>query len=334
MSDDNLNISQLKADYPFLNEIWNLYDNFDKSVGESGYNGVYRAICDNVTHKLGDDKERYYPFCLKLIRNLDPYCENQEVCILPSTRCNHVNNWLYNSKDKKNHNNKYINRDIFNLSGTIRPEIRNYACSYYSYDENYEDPINIIRLRIFGDNIDVIKSILEKKSDPNNSSAQGYLCKFVQLHKKMYRSYCSDKPAKNHKEERTCGELDTLKRSYDTFLLGKQDISDKVPSLDAKEPEPLHICPPDKSELLLQDDDHSGSSTSKIPATIGTMAGVSSVFALLYNLTPAGRWINTGLRGSGGRINNSLYTNGADDLILDGLEHNNFNSYNMGYEAT
>ncbi|KMZ76740.1 hypothetical protein PVIIG_05598, partial [Plasmodium vivax India VII] len=202
-------------------------------------------------------------------------------------RCINVNNWLYNSIEKKYLNNKHIIDWIFKLSKTISSENENNVCSFYSYDEIYVEPINIIQLKMFDANIAVIKSILEDESDPNNASAQKYLCKFVRLYKKMYNTYCSSTRTKNYKENITCGELNTLSSSYSMLRLGKPDISGKVPSLDANEHELLEICPQDNSEaeLLPQEGDISGTSTSsKISTTIGTMAGVSSVFALLYKV--------------------------------------------------
>ncbi|CAI7724213.1 PIR protein [Plasmodium vivax] len=334
MSEDKLDISQLREDYPFLNKIWNLYDSFNEPVGEGGNKKIYEAICNLITDKSGEDKERYNRFCLQLIRNLDPHCENPDECITYSIRCNNVNNWLYYSKDRKNINKNIIER-IFNLSRTLPSRIKKFACLYYSYDENYEDPINIIRLKIFDDNMEIIEQTLKDNDPKNNTFCQNYVCECVNIYQKMNKLYCSGTNAQHGKHQKTCDMLKALKTPYDTLLSRNPGMKTKIPSLEAKQDELLAKCPLYKLQNSLPAvvDDHSGSSTSKIPATIGTMAGVSSVFALLYKLTPAGRWINTGLRGSGGRINNNLYTNGADELIIDGLEHNNFNAYNIGYEA-
>ncbi|KMZ83173.1 hypothetical protein PVBG_05778 [Plasmodium vivax Brazil I] len=272
--------------YPFLNKIWNLYDSFNEPVGEGGSKGLYDSICKHATKSLDDDKTKYHNICMNIIRNLDPNCENPEGCISHSTRCNNVNIWLYNYKDKKNLNKKYIIESIFQLSRTFGTVNKPYECPYYSYDENFEEPINIILLKMFDYNTDIIKSTLEYERDPNYSSAQRYLCKFVELYKKMYSEYCSGTHTKTQKGNKTCGELNTLKDLYNMFRSLYHEISPKIPSLEAKEDELLAKCPSIQVQHLLQAsvDGHSGSSTSKIPATIGTMAGVSSVFALLYKV--------------------------------------------------
>ncbi|KMZ95754.1 hypothetical protein PVMG_05353 [Plasmodium vivax Mauritania I] len=286
MSQNSLNIKQMKNDYPFLKELWDLYDGFDKPV-EGDNKRIYEGYCNLVKDRLNYDKAKYYDICMMLIRNLDPSSKVVEKSISPSHRCFNVNNWLYDTMKKKHLNNKDIIDWIFVLSKSVNSENIKNGCSYYSYDTQYKDPINIIHLKMFDDNIDVIKSTLAKESEPNNSSVQKYLCKFVQIYKQMYSSYCSDTHRKTHKEIKICGELGTLRISYNIFRSGQPGISGKIPSLDAKEQDPLDICSPyiQETELSSQEGDISGSSTSsKIPATIGTMAGVSSVFALLYKV--------------------------------------------------
>ncbi|KMZ83217.1 hypothetical protein PVBG_05187 [Plasmodium vivax Brazil I] len=285
MSLNTLNIEQMKNDYPFLKELWDLYDGFDKPV-KGHYKDVYDGYCNLVKERLNHDKVKGYDICMKLIRNLDPSSKVSEKSISPTHRCINVNNWLYNSKEKKYLNNKNIIDWIFELSWNIRSESKNNGCSYYSYDTQYEEPINIIQLKMFDDNINIIKSTLKNENHPNITSAHRYLCKFVKLHKKMYSSYCSHTHRKTNKENRTCGILDTLKSAYNMFHSLNPDISPKIPSLEAREDELLAKCPSIQAEHTLHAsvDGHSGSSTSKISTTIGTMAGVSSVFALLYKV--------------------------------------------------
>ncbi|KMZ99262.1 hypothetical protein PVNG_02145 [Plasmodium vivax North Korean] len=298
MSHDNLNISQLRNDvclyylfyktffYPFLNKIWNLYESFDKSVEENDNKRVYEAFCNHITVKLGQDKDRYDSFCLKLMRNLDPSVEAGGRSITYSDRCSNVNNWFYYTIDKKKTYDNDIIYRIFDLSRYIRSGNNNYGCTYYSYDTEYKDPINTIHLKIFNDNIDVIKSTLMSKDQPNNNLCQKYVCECVNIYKKMNTSYCSESNAQHHNHQKTCDMLKALKGSYDTYLYNNPLIRPKIPSLEVTQEELLDICPSIQVQHSLQAsvDGHSGSSTSKIPATIGTMAGVSSVFALLYKV--------------------------------------------------
>ncbi|CAI7720807.1 PIR protein [Plasmodium vivax] len=70
-----------------------------------------------------------------------------------------------------------------------------------------------------------------------------------------------------------------------------------------------------------------------ITTTVGTVAGASSLLALLYKFSPGGNWIRSGFRGGRGTINSNLYAEGPNELLFDGMEHNGFNSYSIGYEA-
>ncbi|KMZ83435.1 hypothetical protein PVBG_05947 [Plasmodium vivax Brazil I] len=240
----------------------------------------------NYSYSLHNDKTEYYNICMKILRNLDPNGGNQVEGVTHSIRCNHVNNWLYNSKDKINLSNKNIMDRIFDLSGTLTKGNKRYECLYYSYDENYEDPINIIRLRIFDDNMEIIKNTLMRKGQQNYNLCQKYVCECVNIYNKLNRLYCSGSSAQPDKHKKTCDMLEALKTSYEILLSFNPEIRKKLPSLEATQVEHLAKCPLDKRQhsLAVAADDHSGSSTSKISTTIGTMAGVSSVFALLYKV--------------------------------------------------
>ncbi|CAG9474634.1 unnamed protein product [Plasmodium vivax] len=54
---------------------------------------------------------------------------------------------------------------------------------------------------------------------------------------------------------------------------------------------------------------------------------------VIYQLTPAGRWMNNGLRGDGRRIGNSLYSDETNGLLFKEPMHDDLISYNIGYEA-
>ncbi|KMZ89711.1 hypothetical protein PVMG_04541 [Plasmodium vivax Mauritania I] len=286
MSQNSLNIEQMKNDYPFLKELWDLYDGFDKSV-EGNYKGVYDAYCNRVTSNLGHDKVNYHDICMKLLRNLDPSSNVVERKISPIHCCFNVNNWLYNNIEKNYLNNKHVIKWIFDLSKTISTEIKNNGCFYYSYDTQYNEPVNIILLRIFDDNIDVIERTLKSDDQKNSTLCQNYVCKCVDIYQKMNKLYCSESNAQPGKRRNTCDMLKALKTPYNALLSRNPVIRTKIPSLEATEHEFLTKCPsyePQKA-LAVSIDGNSGSSTSsKIPATIGTMAGVSSVFALLYKV--------------------------------------------------
>ncbi|SCO65492.1 Plasmodium vivax Vir protein, putative [Plasmodium vivax] len=86
-------------------------------------------------------------------------------------------------------------------------------------------------------------------------------------------------------------------------------------------------------------DENTGRSMSSTLSTaIGTMAGASSVLALLYKFSPGGNWIRSGFRGSRGRINDNLYVDRENYLFFNELQGENISSYdtryNIGYGSS
>ncbi|SCO72985.1 Plasmodium vivax Vir protein, putative [Plasmodium vivax] len=72
--------------------------------------------------------------------------------------------------------------------------------------------------------------------------------------------------------------------------------------------------------------------SSTISTAVGTMAGASSVLALLYKFTPGRKWIHSGFGGRRARIGSNFYEEGASELLYNGIENEDFISYNQRYD--
>ncbi|KMZ83247.1 hypothetical protein PVBG_05217 [Plasmodium vivax Brazil I] len=211
-----LNFLKQDVTYPFLNEIWNLYDSFDKSV-EGDSKPLYDSICELGTENLDNDKTKYYDICMNIIRNLDPYCKKGETCMLYSDRCSNVNNWLYNIIEEKDFNKKHIIKRIFDLTKIIRPEINRNGCPYYSYDTEYKEPMNTIHLKFFTDNIDVIERTLKSNAQPNNTLCQrNILKKIIIFYEHIWNSCDFDKPVDYSQDNKQIIELCEKNETYKT----------------------------------------------------------------------------------------------------------------------
>ncbi|VUZ99401.1 PIR protein [Plasmodium vivax] len=326
--------------YPFLNTVWNTYNQFDNSVDDDPDKYKYDGFCNPLMEQLGDDNIGNKKFCLKLVRNLGRYSENFKFKYFTSEYFTNLNNWVYNSIKKYNIPENIIVKcyqDYIDFMSEIHIKP---ICYYYSYDNMYEEPINIIILKIFENNMNVIESTLDRAYDSMN----------------LPYEY-------NKKGKATCDMLNIFKTMYDSFLLGKSYKNYKIPSLDNDEVDYLTMCQPDTPRSALaaerpgtisvlqpktQDGDGiSGAIPSLSPVTgenqgismsstvstaFGTVAGASSILALLYKFTPGRKWINSGFRGVRGRTSSNIYDE-PNELLFDGMEHNGFNSYNIGYEA-
>ncbi|SCO65475.1 hypothetical protein PVT01_030029000 [Plasmodium vivax] len=219
-------------------------------------------------------------------------------------------------------------------------------------------------LDIFNDNVQNIKTILMGKYDTGEFSPQNFVCEFVKIYKNIHSTYCATSDQREGKEKITCEKLKALKITYDNYLLRDEVLKNKIPSLDANDNEYSNKCKskakgleavtvsPGRLEIFSQsrevsggntasftlsaqdpDENRGGSMSPTVSTALGTVAGASSILALLYKFTPGRKWIHSGLRGGRGRTGSNLYGDVPNELLFDGMEHNGFNSYNIGYES-
>ncbi|KMZ77081.1 hypothetical protein PVIIG_05515 [Plasmodium vivax India VII] len=224
--------------------------------------------------------------------------------------------------------------------------------------------INI--LNIFYDNMDIILGILKGQDDSQKNSCLKFVCECAKIYKDIYRSYCVNVDKNNAKHESTCLRLDQIKDTYKLYFTNQSSLNSIIPSLDNINDDYLVKCTAymenkelasggharldtlPRMRLSATDEDSKGQLESFLPTslgdegnsvkktittTIGTVAGASTILTLLYKFTPAGTLFHSGLRGNGERINNHPYGDDVNELSFNGLVHNDFNSYNIGYEA-
>ncbi|KMZ88596.1 hypothetical protein PVBG_04805 [Plasmodium vivax Brazil I] len=303
MSEYSLNIRQLRKLYPVLHEIWDIYEEFDENVYRNRENTSDAIACDAITETLNNDKENYHNICMKLAKNLKKICNNKQHCKPNPERCFNLNNWIYNLIKSKNLDIEIIklifHSNMYFLYGSNYENI----CPFYSYDEIYKDPIKMIMLNIFHTNMNIIRKILLGNIDSIHCSCQKYVNEGVKIYKHMKNAYCSrDKAFENDK---TCKELEKFMFSYNEYLYNDVGIRKKIPSLEDGNPVKLLGCDSDEatqeteysetSQALQQpvkihtsQDTETNNSKSSLSPTVstalGTMAGASSIIALLYKV--------------------------------------------------
>ncbi|CAI7720801.1 PIR protein [Plasmodium vivax] len=363
MSYNIIDIEEWKQKYPFLNTVWNKYNEFDNSVDGDQYKHRYEAFCKPLMKKLVYNNEDYESFCLKLIRNLGHYSEKLKFLRYKSEDCNNLNNWVNNSIKKYKIPDNIITECFNDYTDVISKTGREHRCAYFSYEYMYEEPINIIILNIFGSNMNVIHNALDRSYNSINLPLQMYICECIKIYKEMYKKHCHNKYDNDPKRILTCNNLNAVKSTYDIYLSGKPYKDYKIPPLDKDEVEYLTMCQPDTPRSALTEEmagkitalqdstedgrrnsdgirlqspvtgENQGSSMSRTVSTaVGTVAGASSILALLYKFTPGRKLIHSGFRGGRRRTSSNIYDE-PYELFFDGMEHNGFNSYNIGYEA-
>ncbi|KMZ99306.1 hypothetical protein PVNG_02189 [Plasmodium vivax North Korean] len=270
-----------------------------------------------ILEKFWKDTGEYNNFCLNLLNNLGHYSKNQELYIRSHYRCNILYNWIYNQKKKHGIQDEIINKcfeEYIKIGGVMK---YNFACSYDTYNKLYEEPINMTLLNIFEYNMETIRNILNVEKDVNNISSRKFVCKAVQIYKDMYQKYCVKGEEGNQRHKNTCSELGNFKYSYANYFFSELGKEAEIPSLDDIQNKHLTECqkylqvqalvpiavpevlPEYSSRNLPQDSklaapesltipkgvNQSSPMSSTVSTALGTVAGASSMLALLYKVT-------------------------------------------------
>ncbi|CAI7724134.1 Plasmodium vivax Vir protein, putative [Plasmodium vivax] len=363
MPEDIGDIEKWRFKYSFLNEIWKVYDEFDKTTKDDEHENLYTGVCEPIIRTYSKDKEKYKNFCLKLVRNLGCYPGDTNFFNPNSSKCHILYYWIYNYEQKHKIPDDVIQKcfkDYISFMGNIGQKAN---CNYPSYDEIYKEPMSLILLDIFEYSIDTIRGVLMHSDESAKIPYQNYVCEFVKTYKDVYKKYCPNRDANDIKGKTTCSRLSTLKQIYESYFFSLGGLNNKVPPLNCTDEEYFARCPSEErlpaiekdaddrlSELSSAGrysgekppdalpsgeviDENTGSSMSRTVSTaVGTMAGASSVLALLYKFTPGRKWIHSGLGGRRARIGSNLYEDGASELLYNGLESEDFSSYNQRYD--
>ncbi|KMZ76840.1 hypothetical protein PVIIG_05412 [Plasmodium vivax India VII] len=223
MSNDIMDIDKWKNDLPFLKDVWKRIDDFDKAVEKDENYNQRLLICDLIIKLSNGDKEKHNDVCMKLLRNLGHHSKDDKFLRHTPERCNNLNNWIYYSMKKHIIPENIITGCFDDYNAFMRGIVTDPRCSYYSYDTDYIEPIKIIKLRNFQDNINIIESTMKNKTEPNYSLCQKYICECVNIYKSMFKAHCSHViPTNNIKLKKTCDVLKAFNGSYSAFLYNKE----------------------------------------------------------------------------------------------------------------
>ncbi|CAG9474599.1 unnamed protein product [Plasmodium vivax] len=336
MTGDTYDIVKWKKEYPFLGSIWKLYVEFDKSVDEDKIKGAYNALCDVVRRGERIAEGMYKDFCMKLVRNLGPFANNPKYDRPNSERCQILNHWVYYMTKKSNIPDNFTSK-IFYKSNEIISEInKNRTCLYYSYKEKIKEPSNIIKIFNLQNAVNDLVSILMKDNHENNCSCRKFISECIKIYKDMNREYCSGENKEESSNHITCSQLSTFSNFYESFIRTNLYLISKLPSLSDDTLNDIVHCELEKPKEELNSinsEDHKPDSPIKIDtnAVLGTMVGVSSLFALSYKFTPLRKWFRprhlidtVGSNNIGKQAEYELFHNGPENenISFDQTKYN------------
>ncbi|KMZ99316.1 hypothetical protein PVNG_02199 [Plasmodium vivax North Korean] len=286
----------------FEYEVSKEYKNLDKSVQNDAYKSIYDNVCYKIIADLGGDIGKHKTNCMKLIRNLGHYYVNENYFNPTFDRCNIIYNWLYHLPESEKIPDNII-KMCFEDYTYINSRMKGtYSCSYDSYKNTYLDPMKMNILNIFDNNIQTILQILIGPDNSNKTKSRKFLCECVRLYKEIEQEHCTEVSGKKYKHEKTCEQLSSFKKSYMQYIYNTLPKKDHVPSLEKVEEEYKHKCQENQHISTLTETEEENSDTSQrfgainfenqgnpmsrtVSTALGTVAGTSSLLALLYKVT-------------------------------------------------
>ncbi|KMZ89759.1 hypothetical protein PVMG_04589 [Plasmodium vivax Mauritania I] len=280
-------------------------------------NNKYGVICDSYILKdLNEYNNNYRDFCMKLIRNLGHYDVNTSFFNPSFYRCNILYNWIYNTIENSETTNKLIIKCFDDYIGTMRSTVQYYNCTYDLFNSTYIEPRKITILNIFDANMNIIKDALSLEYNSNDSPSKNFVCECIKIYKELKEEHCSNVNEMDNKPYQNCQRLKSFKTSYMEYFYKNLVKKDNIPSLEVVEVEYIRKCqknqriPPlissegdsapesvrsimtvhgnqDASRTTggINDGDQANSLSPTVSTDLGTVAGASSLLALLYKVT-------------------------------------------------
>ncbi|VUZ99391.1 PIR protein [Plasmodium vivax] len=306
------------------------------------YNNQESSACNRVKIYEGDNVEEHKNTCKAILRNsFSLYNENNANEVLLNY-CNILYIWLYFEIEKNKLIAKIINK-IFQetITGIQQKNLKKFFCPYFSYNENLREPEKLMKLRIFNDNIETIKNILNNIDALNKCSCLEYVYECINIYKDMNRDYCSGEKNKDPKNSDTCNIVDEFRTKYNLYIYKIKNEIYKLPYLsdinDMSKVRSTHIahCSLDgkRQNSNYNNGNQSESYTqSNVTKVLGTMIGISSFLALSYKYTPLRRIFN--FRNNTQTVRNGLNEEKANELYKESDTWNSNSNdprYNIGY---
>ncbi|KMZ88542.1 hypothetical protein PVBG_04751 [Plasmodium vivax Brazil I] len=287
---------------------------FDKHIQENTGKNNYDVVCDQIITDLQGNKQKYKPYCMKLLRNLGHYSYGTNYFDPTFERCNILYNWLYHSSEKERIPDNIIIKCFDDYINQIKKMKGAFKCSYDYYKNMYLEPIKINILNLFDNNIQTLKQILIGRDDSKKTLCRKFVCECIKIYKHMNDIYCPNGRERQENYSNTCLKLKDFKRSYILLFSNNRFSNLNIPSLDDIDRNFLDKCPADEGKIALSlqantfqpslrnglNTDYEGSTNplegvttpvtednsmkKNITTTIGTVAGASSVLAFLYKV--------------------------------------------------
>ncbi|SCO65473.1 hypothetical protein PVT01_030028800, partial [Plasmodium vivax] len=278
--------------YPFLKEIWKSYT-FEEDPKETDDKINLFSICNEHSMYKHEPSEKEKYACRKLLKNWKLLRSIQRSSSDQNEWCKNINNWLYYEINPYILNDDNIHSILGKAQRIFSYMLNEKYCSFTPLNVNHQ-PKELNKLRIFNENISTFNEILGKKSFDNYCSCINFVKDCINIYKNIKTKHCSTTIGVN--DQRTCEIVNTFDIYYRGYLNNDIKIQEKLPDLssttdinvniekcmsqsNAKE---VGFAQGDRSDSSILSTTPAETAGKTVPTAIGTIAGVSSVLALLY----------------------------------------------------
>ncbi|KMZ77020.1 hypothetical protein PVIIG_05217 [Plasmodium vivax India VII] len=259
------------------------YIQFDENLKSS--DDLYTFYKTNVTYDQ-EKKQKYEDISLKLLRNLRIFVNNGYKGPQLQEYCTYFYHWLY--LRTMGYDADLLISIIFDEFEKKKLPRNKYICPYDTYNKQKDifKSKNLVKLSYFRFNYENIAGILKEKKYPNYCLCQKYLDECVSTYRTMKASHCSNNQEENNKE--LCSELTQFSANY-FYLTSELPIGKTIPNINTGKREvALLDCPSEEISKLRSgvgpSSGGAGSDEKTLPTALGTMAGATSLLALLYKV--------------------------------------------------
>ncbi|KMZ88544.1 hypothetical protein PVBG_04753 [Plasmodium vivax Brazil I] len=297
------------------NYVWTTYNDFDKPVDDIG--GKYFSLCNIILQSIHVEGSENNDFCMKLMRNLGYFSDDKLIYAPTFERCNILNNWIHNYKNKKKITVDFINKCFSVYTEHMSDRGNNKICHIDAYDDIFNERIYRTLLHIFETKVNIIKDKLNGQDQEAKIPCRKFLCDCLKIYHYMNESFCHNRGYLREQHRDTCLKLSQFESTYNLLRSGIISTNDQIPALGGKDNECFERKPSAQLKTLLNLTDQQvprynlgedsaepdegldgprGEKFSKphgnedspmrktITTTIGTFAGASSLLALLYRV--------------------------------------------------
>ncbi|SCA81825.1 VIR protein [Plasmodium vivax] len=266
-----------------------MYDTLDKDVSNEDGNQDILSSCDRENAFNANPTIEEKNTCKKLLRNLFSCNDPNSVKFMKC--CSDLYIWLYFEIKKYSLSNDII-KNIFKLTNLRKDQVpKPKYCDYFSFNDNLHKPEELIKLRIFNDNIDKFQNLLINTDYSKNCFFKRYFYECVNTYIDLNGQFCSEDKKDISSNKDTCKILRDFSFLYTTFRQMANSKGYELPDLYSSKPYHVVSCTSEVTNLESSSTDSNNSDKSiqrSVPTAIGTMAAIPPFLALIYRFTPVG----------------------------------------------